>query len=88
MSSAPTDGLRPSMAAILAAIARGEGDPAGLDADQGDVFHPARLLDDLVGDAGERPVQRGLVEDLRLLPEGHGHEKSPGWGWGSAVVFA
>ena len=50
--------------------------------------HPAGLFDDLVGDAGQGPVQRGLVEDLRLLAQGYGHEKSPERGWRSAVVFA
>src|SRR4030095_13275041 len=88
MSSAPTDGLRPSMAAILAAIRAARGTPRVLMATRGTALAPAGLLDDLVGDAGQGPVQGGVVEDLRLLPEGHGHEKSPGRGGGSGVVFS
>src|SRR3989454_3876572 len=36
--------------------------------DEREVLGAAVLLQDLVGDAGEGPVERGLVEDLRFLP--------------------
>jgi len=70
--------------------ALGEGHPAGLDAHQGHVLAAAGLLDDLVGDAGEGPVEPGLVEDLRLLPRAHavpGQKKCPGRGGGVQVLF-
>ena len=61
--------------------ALGEGFSAGLDADQRELVDALRLLDDLVGDAGEGPIERDLVEDLRLLPVRHGgQKKSPSRG--------
>ena len=45
-----------------------EADAAGAQADERQILGAAVLLEDLVGDAGEGPVERGLVEDLRLLP--------------------
>ena len=53
----------------------GEGLPARLDADERDLVDAPGLLDDLVGDAGQRAVERGLVEDLRLVPIGHRGQK-------------
>ena len=64
-----------------AAEALGERDAARVDADEGDALEVVRLLDDLVGDAGERPLDRLAVEDD--LP-GHGvgraHECTPAEG--------
>src|SRR5258707_10760421 len=65
--------------------ALGEGHPAGLDADQGHALAPAGLLDDLMGDAGEGPVEPGLVEHLGLLARAHeglGQKKCPSRGGG------
>src|SRR5439155_14526043 len=42
---------------------------SGPQADQGDLRGPAILLEDLVGDAGEGPVERRVVENLGLLSE-------------------
>src|SRR2546427_94978 len=53
-----------------------ERDATGAEADEGEVGGAAVLLEDLVGDAGEGPVERRFVENLGLLSEaryGGGH---------------
>ena len=61
--------------------ALGERLPARLDADEGDLVDALGLLDDLVGDAGQRAVERDLVEDLGLVAIGHrGQKKAPARG--------
>src|SRR5439155_9609122 len=42
--------------------------PARAQPDERQVFGAAVLLEDLVRDASEGPVERGLVENLRFLP--------------------
>ena len=42
----------------------GEGHPAGLQADEHDVLETVVALDDLVGDAGQRPLDVLSGEDL------------------------
>src|SRR5205823_8185527 len=46
-----------------------EGDAAGAQADEREVRRAAVLLEDLVRDAGEGPVERRFVENLSLLSE-------------------
>src|SRR3989441_4542324 len=51
-------------------------DASGAQADEGDIRGPTILLEDLVGDAGQGPVERRFVENLGLLSEaryGGGH---------------
>src|SRR3990170_2768903 len=45
--------------------------------DEGQVGGPAVLLDDLVGDADQRPLQGRFVEHLGLFPGLHGQKKDP-----------
>ena len=55
----------------LLSDARGQGLPPRLDADQREIG-PPRLLDDLVPDAGEGPIEPGLIQHFRLLARAHG----------------
>src|SRR5437667_406540 len=57
------DALAPRGRQVLADVVR-----PGPQPDEREVLGAAVLLQDLVGDAGEGPVERGLVEDLRFLP--------------------
>src|SRR2546423_231854 len=52
---------------VVLAQAYGEALAARAEPDERQVLGAAVLLEDLVGDAGEGPVERALVENLRLL---------------------
>src|SRR5262245_20892732 len=47
----------------------GDGDPSRPETDEGQVAGAGVALEDLVGDAGESPVEGGFVENLRLLAQ-------------------
>ena len=86
MSSAPTGGFTALDRRDLWAMRSARVSPRRLDADERDVVHAPGLLDDLVGDAGQRAIERDLVEDLRLVPIGHrGQKKEPARGWEESV---
>ena len=70
-SSEPTGTSYPSTAAIRSAIRRASGTPRLRDAEQDEVAGALVALEDLVGDAGQRPRDVTVVED-RLAPSGGG----------------